>query len=117
MKKLALLIIGGALFSSPIHSRADPYYLICNVVDPGKKIPKPSKAPKRPLVVDLVDYTLTLPKQVTGYTLELANEEGEVYTYYIIDTVFTIPQELNGTLGITISNGETTYQGTIEVHS
>ena len=117
MKKLALLMIGGALLSSPIHSRADPYYLTCNVVDPERKFPRPSKAPKHPLAVDLVDHTLTLPKQVMGYTLELVNEEGEVYTYYIIDTVFTIPQELDGTLDITISNGESTYQGTIEVHS
>ena len=109
-------MIWGALLSSPNHSRADPYYLTCNVVDPGRKFPKPSKAPKRPLVIDLVDHTLTLPKQVTGYTLELVNEEGEVYTS-IIDTVFTIPQELDGTLDITISNGESTYQGTIEVHS
>lgn len=117
MKKLTLIIIGGALFLCPIHPRAAPYVLTFNSVSPNQKHPKGSKAPKHPLVVDLADHTLTLPKQVTGYTLELVNEEGEVYTYYIIDTVFTIPQELDGTLGITISNGESTYQGTIEVHS
>lgn len=117
MRRLALLMIVGALLSSPIQSRAAPYYLTCNLVDPGKKNPRPSKSPKRPLVVELVEHTLTLPEQVIGCTLELKNEEGEVDTYFITDTVFTIPQELDGTLGITISNGESIYQGTIEVHS
>ena len=117
MKRLKTFIIGGSLLLFPISPRAQPYDLSLCLVHNGQILHKPSKAPKRPLVVDLADHTLTLPKQVTGYTLELVNEEGEVYTYYIIDTVFTIPQELDGTLGITIYNGESTYQGTIEVHS
>lgn len=117
MVKVKMFIIGGALLLFPISPRAQPYDLSLCVVHNNQLHNKGSKAPKRPLVVDLVNHTLTLPKQVIGYTLELVNEEGEVYTYYIIDTVFTIPQELDGTLDITISNGESTYQGTIEVHS
>lgn len=112
-----LFIIGGALLLFPISPRAQPYDLFFCVGHNNQIHGKGSKAPKRPLVVDLVGHTLTLPEQVTGYTLELKNEEGETYTYYIIDTVFKIPQELDGIVDLTISNGDIKYQGTIEVQS
>ena len=76
---------------------------------------KGSRAPKRPLVVDLVGHTLTLPSQVIGNTLTLENEDGEVYTYYIIDTTFQIPEELSGEYSLKISDGNSMYQGMIEL--
>ena len=76
---------------------------------------KGSRAPKRPLVVDLVGHTLTLPSQVIGNTLTLENEDGEVYTYYIIGSSFELPQELSGNYQITISDGNIMYHGTIEL--
>lgn len=74
-----------------------------------------SRLPKRPLVIDLVGHTLTLPNHVVGYTLTLENEEGNVYTYYIIDTTFQIPEEQSGEYMITISDGNSMYRGTIEL--
>ena len=82
---MLLLILGGAIFIFPTLSRADPYILSYSLVYPNQ-IHKPgSRLPKCPLVVDLVGHTLTLPSQVIGNTLTLENEDGEVYTYYIID--------------------------------
>ena len=116
MKHLLLLIIcGGALLLCPVHSRAEPYTLSYSLVDPCHKTPKGSRAPKRPLVVDLVGHTLTLPRQVIGNTLTLENGDGEVYTYYIIDTTFQIPEELSGEYSLKISDGNSMYQGMIEL--
>lgn len=82
MKHLLFIIIcGGALLLCPALSRAAPYTLSYSLVAPGHKSLKGSRAPKRPLVVDLVGHTLTLPSQVIGNTLTLENEDGEVYTY------------------------------------
>ena len=83
MKRLLsnLIIYGGALLLCPAHSRAEPYTLLYSLVPPAQGFFKGSRAPKQPLVVDLVGHTLTLPRQVIGYTLTLENEKGEVYTY------------------------------------
>ena len=54
MKHLLFIIIcGGALLLCPALSRAAPYTLSYSLVAPGHKFPKGSRAPKRPLVVDL----------------------------------------------------------------
>lgn len=107
--------MGGAIFIFPTLSRADPYILSYSLVYPNQ-IHKPgSRSPKCPLVVDLVDHTLTLPSQVIGNTLTLENEDGEVYTYYIIDTTFQIPEELSGEYSLKISDGNCMYQGMIEI--
>ena len=115
MKHLLFLIIcGGALLLSPVHTRAEPYTLSYSLVDPCHKTSKGSRTPKRPLVVDLVGHILTVPSQVIGYTLTLeSDEDSENYTYYINDTTFVIPQELKGNYQIIISNGDSVYQGTI----
>lgn len=112
---MLLLILGGAIFIFPTLSRADSYILSYSLVYPNQ-IHKPgSRSPKCPLVVDLVDHTLTLPSQVIGNTLTLESEEGDVYTYYIIDTTFQIPEELSGEYSLKISDGNSMYQGMIEL--
>lgn len=72
-----------------------------------------SRLPKRPLVVDLVDHTLTFPSQVLGYTLTLESEEGKVFTYPIIGTTIEIPQEMTGTYNVAIFDNSCMYKGTI----
>ena len=109
------LILLGATFLSPSHLRADPYTLSYSLVDPNRLGKPVSRLPKRPLVVDLVGHTLTLPSQVIGNTLILESEEGDVYTYYIIDTTFQIPKELSGEYSLKISDGNSMYQGMIEL--
>ena len=112
---MLLLILWGAIFIFPTLSRADSYILSYSLVYPNQ-IHKPgSRLPKCPLVVDLVGHTLTLPSQVIGNTLTLENEDGEVYTYYIIDTTFQIPKELSGEYSLKISDGNSMYQGMIEL--
>lgn len=117
MKKLLtkLIICGGALLLCPIHSGAESYTLLYSLDRPTHGTLKGSRAPKRPLVVDLVGRMLTLPSQVIGNTLTLESEEGEVYTYNIIDKNFLIPHELSGIFTITISDGNSMYQGKIEL--
>ena len=115
MKHLLFIIIcGGALLLCPALSRAAPYTLSYSLVAPGHKFPKGSRAPKRPLVVDLVGHTLTLPSQVIGNTLTLENEKGEVYTYNLMGTTLQLPQDLSGEYEITIFYGNCKYQGIIE---
>ena len=116
MKHLLFIIIcGGALLLCPIHTRAESYTLSYSLDYPGQVRSKGSRSIKRPLVVDLVGHTLTLPSQVIGNTLTLENEDGEVYTYYIIDTTFQIPEELSGEYSLKISDGNSMYQGMIEL--
>lgn len=79
---ITLLILLGATFLSPSHSRADPYTLSYSLVDPNRLGKPVSRLPKRPLVIDLVGHTLTFPSQVIGNTLTLENEDGEVYNRY-----------------------------------
>lgn len=105
--------MGGALFLCPLHSWAEPYELIYGIIGTNQKNLSGSKSIKRPLVVDLVDHTLTIPSQVEGYTLTLESEEGEVYTYYITGTTLEIPQELSGSYKVMIFNSTCMYQGTI----
>ena len=112
---ITLLILLGATFLSPSHSRANPYTLSYSLVDPNRQGKPVNRLPKRPLVVDLVGHTLTLPSQVIGNTLTLENEDGEVYTYYIIGTTFQIPEELSGEYSLKISDGNSMYQGMIEL--
>lgn len=112
---ITLLILLGATFLSPSHSRANPYTLSYSLVDPNRLGKPVNRLPKRPLVVDLVGHTLTLPSQVIGNTLTLENEDGEVYTYYIIGTTFQIPEELSGEYSLKISDGNSMYQGMIEL--
>ena len=112
---ITLLILLGATFLSPSHSRANPYTLSYSLVDPNRLGKPVNRLPKRPLVVDLVGHTLTLPSQVIGNTLTLENEDGEVYTYYIVDMAFQIPEELSGEYSLKISDGNSMYQGMIEL--
>lgn len=117
MKHLLLLIIcGGALLLCPVHSRAEPYTLSYSLVDPCHKTPKGSRAPKRPLVVDLVGHTLAVPSQLVGYTLTLESEDGKVYTYYIIDATLQVPEDLSGEYKITISDRNSKYEGIIFIN-
>ena len=116
MKHLLFIIIcGGALLLCPIHTRAEPYTLSYSLVYPGQVRSKGSRSIKRPLVVDLVGHTLTLPSSVIGNTLTLESEDGEVYTYYIINTVISLPPELCGEYSLKISDGNSMYQGIIKL--
>lgn len=108
-----LIIYGGALLLCPTHSRAEPYTLSYSLVGTNRGTITGSKSPKRPLLVDWVGHTLTVPNQVIGYTLTLESEEGVVYTYYIIGTSLELPQELSGNYQITISDGNIMYHGTL----
>lgn len=110
-----LMICGVALFLYSSHTRAEPYSLSYSLVDSNHGTYRGSKSPKRPLVVDLVGHTLSLPSLVIGNTLTLESDVGEVYTYYITDTTFQIPQELSGEYTITIFDGNCMYQGMIEI--
>lgn len=110
---MLLLILLGAIFIFPTLSRADSYILSYSLVYPNQ-IHKPgSRSPKCPLVVDLVDHTLTLPSQVIAYSLILESEDGEVYTYPIKGTIFEIPQGLSGDYRLSITDGNVIYKGTI----
>ena len=116
MKHLLFLIIcGGTLLLCPIHTSAEPYTLSYSLVHPGQLRSKGSRSIKRPLVVDLVGHTLTVPSQVIGYTLTLERGDGEVYTCYIAGTTFHISQELSGIYKITISDKDGNYQGILEI--
>lgn len=106
-----LMICGGAIFLCPAHTTAEPYTLS----SANQKHLSGSKAPKRPLVIDLTDNTFTFPNQVVGCTLTLEGEAGSVYTYYIIDTTFTLPQKLSGEYSITVSDGNNTYRGIVNI--
>ena len=116
MKHLLFLIIcGGTLLLCPIHTSAEPYTLSYSLVHPGQLRSKGSRSIKRPLVVDLVGHTLTVPSQVIDYTLTLERGDGEVYTCYIAGTTFHISQELSGIYKITISDKDCNYQGILEI--
>lgn len=110
-----LIIYGGALLLCPTHSRAEPYTLSYSLVGTNRGTITGSRLPKCPLVVDLEGHILTVPSLVIGNTLTLENEDGEVYTYYIIGSSFELPQELSGNYQITISDGNIMYHGTIEL--
>ena len=110
-----LIIYGGALLLCPTHSRAEPYTLSYSLVGTNRGTITGSKSPKRPLVMDLEGHILTVPSLVIGYTLMLESEEGKVYTYYIMDETFQIPEELSGEYKITISDGNSMYHSTIEL--
>lgn len=112
---ITLLVLGWALFYSPIHTRAEPYALAGVWTSHNQSSPTWGRSIKSPLIVDLVDHTLTLPSKVIGYTLTLESEDGEVYTYYIYGVTFEIPQELSGNLKVTISNENSCYQGDFEI--
>lgn len=110
-----LIIYVGALLLCPTHSRADSYTLSYSLVIPSHGNPKGSKAPKRPLVVDLVGHTLTLPSQVISLTLIYENEEGNIYTSLIEDSVVIIPPEFHGKYHICITDGVEQYSGIFEI--
>ena len=114
MKHLkTLVILLGAIFLSPTHSRAEPYTLCSSLDQRNQAQTKGSRSPKRPLVVDLVGNTLIVPSQVIGYLLSLESEEGEVYTYYITGTNMELPQELSGSFNVAIYDDNVVYKGTI----
>ena len=105
----------GALLLCPTHSRAESYTLSYSLVGTNRGTITGSRSPKCPLVVDLEGHILTVPSLVIGNTLTLENEDGEVYTYYIIGSSFELPQELSGNYQITISDGNIMYHGIIEL--
>ena len=110
---ITLLVLGWSLCYSPIHTRAEPYALAGVCTSHNQSSPTWGRSIKSPLIVDLVDHTLTLPSKVIGYTLTLESEDGEVYTYYIYGVTFEIPQELSGEYSLTILGKNEMYQGTI----
>lgn len=105
----------GGVFLHPALSKAESYTLSYSLVANSYGTIRGSKAPRRPLFIDLTDNTFTFPTQVVGYTLTLEGEAGSTYTYYIIDTTFTLPQKLSGEYSITVSDGNSMYQGFINI--
>lgn len=114
-KRIVTIVCGGALLLSPLYAEAEPYMLSCNLVSSNQTKNKGSRAPKRPLVVDLEGHTLTVPDQVIGYTLTLENENGEFYTYGILGTTFELPHDLSGFYKLVLRNNETVYEGSIDI--
>lgn len=109
------LIIWGAMLLCPSITRAEPYSLEYRSFYSDQRHLNGSKAPQRPLIIDVTNNILTVPNQVVGYTLTLEGEDNDVYTNYIINTTFTLPQELCGKYTITIFDGNSTYQGYINI--
>ena len=75
---LSTLLCGWALLLYPLYSIAESYELSYSIIGTNQKNRPGSRSFKRPLVVDLVGHTLTVPTQVVGYTLMLESEEGEL---------------------------------------
>ena len=69
----------------PLQSKAESYSLVRTVIYVGQRNNTGSKAPARPLCIDITANVVTLPENVVGYMLTLSNEE-ESYTYYITGT-------------------------------
>lgn len=109
-------MLGGFYWRVPSHSRAEPYELVSSIAYKNQKANKGTRSISHPLIVDLVNHTLTVPKHVIGYTLILENENGETCTYIITDTVFILPQELSGHYQLSISNDSIMYKGSIYVN-
>ena len=115
MKKVIyLLLIGGAIFICPHQSKAEPYYLARSFNHHHQSIPSNSKAPARPLCIDITANVITVPENVVGYMLTLSNGE-ESYTYYITGTTLFIPQVISGVYELAITNGSVSYQGDVEI--
>lgn len=108
------MLIGGAMFICPHQSKAESYYLVRNIKDKGQTNPHPSKAPARPLCIDITANVITVPEQLVGYTLTLSNGE-DCYTYIISGTTLSIPQGISGEYELTITNGNVCYQGEVEI--
>lgn len=115
MKKYILVLFGGAMLFWANPTNARPYYLYCNIHNNMQKGNKGSKAPKRPLCVDLTGNLMTVPSQVLGYTLTLMGEGGKVYTYVISSDTIVLPKNLVGEFDLQISNGNEIYSGEISM--
>lgn len=94
--------------------KAESYYLARSFDHHHQSIPSNSKAPARPVCIDITANVITVPKQLVGYTLTLSNGE-DCCTYYIIDTTLSIPQGISGEYELTITNGSVSYQGDVEI--
>lgn len=115
MKKgFYLFLIGSAMLICPLQSKAESYSLVRTVIYVGQKNNTGSKAPARPLCIDITANVITVPKHVVGYMLTLSNEE-ESYTYYITSTTLFIPQVISGVYELAITNGSVSYQGEVEI--
>lgn len=115
MKKVIyLLLIGGAIFICPHQSKAEPYYLARSFDHHHQSIPSNSKDPARPVCIDITANVITVPEQLVGYTLTLSNGE-DCCTYYVTDTMLSIPQGISGEYELTITNGNICYQGKVEI--
>lgn len=115
MKKvICFLLIGVAILLCPYQSKAESYYLARSFDHHHQSIPSNSKAPARPVCIDITANVITVPKQLVGYTLTLSNGE-DCCTYYIIDTTLSIPQGISGEYELTITNGSVSYQGDVEI--
>lgn len=113
MKKVIyLLLIEGAMLIYPHQSKAEPYYLSRTGIYVGQGNHNGSKAPARPLCIDITANVITVPEQLVGYTLTLSNGE-DCYTYYITGTTLSVPQGISGEYELTITNGNIWYQGDI----
>ena len=115
MKKVIyLLLIGGAIFICPHQSKTEPYYLARSFNHHHQSIPSNSKAPARPLCIDITANVITVPEHLVGYPLTLSNGEDS-YTYIFSGTTLSIPQGISGEYELTVTNGNVCYQGEVEI--
>ena len=91
MKKFIFILFGGAMLFWANPTNAKPYYLYCNIYNNMQKGNKGSKAPKRPLCVDLTDNLLTTPRQVLGYTLNRKLTMSPSFITYSLPSLRTRP--------------------------
>lgn len=116
MKKIVtLLILGGAIFLFPIHSKAESYALVYSLDQRNQAQTNGSRSPKRPLTVDLEGHTLTVPSQVIGYTLTLEDGNGCIFTCKIESSQVTVPDSLLGEYVISIFKADSLYSGVINI--
>lgn len=109
MKKYILLTIWGAMFLYGLPTIAKPYYLHSSIGNNGQKVAKGSKAPKRPLYVDLTDNTLTIPSSTMGYTLVFKDREEVLYICIITNNTIVLPFENLENFELLIIGNNNTY--------
>lgn len=110
-KNIIKFLIGGALLSMPFPSNAET----CYITRHQQFDQKGSRCPARPIAIDVTNNVLTVPEWFVGYILILTEEQGEQHTYIIKNKTNSLPEELKGIFDIQITNGNQSYEGSINI--
>lgn len=115
MKKIALFVF--ALFMS-IMVQAEKIDFTCNGVDDMPVGNGHGKAPMRPPVVYIDDYTLTFVVDHPDYVLTIKDEDGDVVyttTVYSAETQVVLPSTLSGEYEVELRMGYWKFIGWIKL--